>query len=116
MLNLSVLIEKAEARFVAHCLELDIVAAGDAPAEARRELDELICVQIRFALEHDNLEHLYHPAPGEYWAKYARAQMRRAGPRWSRGLDLQRVTPMCGLTVTLNYSYAQSETVSLTPA
>lgn len=56
--------------FVAHCLELDIVATGTTPDQARSELNDLIIAQVDYAFSNDNLEHLYHPAPAHVWKEY----------------------------------------------
>ena len=55
---------------VAHCLELDIVAASDTFVEAQKEIIALICAQIDYAFSHDNVENLYHPAPPEVWQRF----------------------------------------------
>lgn len=68
--NTNILIKKEEDLFVAHCLELDIVAVADSPNQARRECVALICAQIEYAFAHDNLENLYHPAPHDVWAEF----------------------------------------------
>jgi hypothetical protein len=64
------LIKFEDGLFVAHCLELDIVATGATPDLARSELNDLIIAQVDYAFSNDNLEHLYHPAPSQVWKEY----------------------------------------------
>jgi len=69
-LHLDVLVEKDGNHFIAHCLDLDIVAQGKTEPEARNNLIELIRDQIEFAVENDLEQLLVHPAPPEYWKKF----------------------------------------------
>jgi len=114
MLGLQVLVEKVDDRFIAHCLELDIVAEGTDVDEVRYELEALIAEQLKFAMEHDNLENLYHPAPAEIWARFAHANSpTRTIPQWSQHLDASRTTPLLPLAiVTTHYSYAKRKAAS----
>lgn len=63
----NILIKEEEGMFVAHCLELDVVATGDTAGSAQKDLVALICTQVDYAFSNDNLENLYHPAPPEIW-------------------------------------------------
>ena len=58
--------------YLAHCLELDLVAEGASPHDACDELLNLIEVQIRTCVENDNLEHLFFRAPEADWEKLER--------------------------------------------
>jgi hypothetical protein len=62
--------------FLAHCVELDLVAVADSESHACDELLNLIGVQIRTCLNNDNLENLYFPAPLEIWRELGRVQQR----------------------------------------
>ena len=66
--NLNVLVYRDTNMFIAHCLELDIVAQGITPDDAKRELAESIQDQIQFCVENDT-EHvsLFRPAPERFW-------------------------------------------------
>ena len=77
LLQLNVLVERQpEGNYLAHCLELDLVAEGDTPQAACGELLNVVDVQVRTCLENDNLENLYFPAPREVWQKLGRAKER----------------------------------------
>jgi len=65
--TVNVLTKKEDGMFVAHCLELDIVAVGDTLDDVQREIVALVCAQIDYAFSNDNLDNLYHPAPPEVW-------------------------------------------------
>jgi len=66
----NILIKNEEGLFVAHCLELDIVATGETVDQARKDIVALICAQVDFAFSNDNLENLYRPAPKEVWEEF----------------------------------------------
>ena len=68
--TVNILITKEADYFLAHCLELDIVAAGNTSDQSQREIISLICAQIDYAFNYNNLENLYHPAPPEIWHKF----------------------------------------------
>ena len=63
----NILIKKEDEVFVAHCMELDIVATGQSMEEAVNDLIDLIIAQLEYAFINDNLDHLYRPAPPEVW-------------------------------------------------
>jgi hypothetical protein len=58
-LNYAIHVSKEDGMFVAHCLELDIVAVADSAERARRECVELIRAQVGYAVANDNLHNLY---------------------------------------------------------
>lgn len=66
----NVLIKKSDSDFVAHCLELDIVATGRDLDEVLADMGDLITAQIDYAFSNDNLENLYHPAPADVWKEF----------------------------------------------
>lgn len=70
----NVLIKREDDMFVAHCLELDIVAVDATLDDVQREIVSLICAQIDFAFSNDNLDNLYHPAPSEVWQEFYRCK------------------------------------------
>ncbi len=69
-INTNILIKKEDGIFVAHCLEMDIVATGDTADQAQRECISLICAQIEYAFAHDNLDNLLHSAPPSVWSEF----------------------------------------------
>jgi len=66
----NILVKEEDNLYVAHCLELDIVATGETPDEARREIVALVCAQVDYAFSNDNIDNLYHPAPREVWKEF----------------------------------------------
>lgn len=66
----NVLVKEEDNMYIAHCLELDIVAVGSTLEETQREIVSLICAQIDYAFSNDNIENLYHPAPAEVWQEF----------------------------------------------
>lgn len=69
-LSVNILIREDDNMFVAHCLELDIVAVAETLDQAQREVVSLICAQVDYAFSNNNLSNLFHPAPPEVWAEF----------------------------------------------
>jgi hypothetical protein len=57
--------------WIAHCLDLDIVATGPTHESAFNELLEAVGLQLAYAREQDNYEYLIRLAPLEAWQKFA---------------------------------------------
>ncbi len=68
--NLDVLLYREDGQCLAHCLQLDLVEAGATPEEAEAALVDVIRAHIESALADDDMEHLFHPAPPEYWRQF----------------------------------------------
>jgi predicted RNase H-like HicB family nuclease len=66
-ISLSAIIYREDDTWLAHCLEMDIVAEGETPGKAWRDLDDLCKLQINIALEEGDLESIFRPAPSEIW-------------------------------------------------
>jgi len=56
--------------FLAHCLELDLMASGSSAEEASSDLVDVVTAQIQYAFDHDNLDYLIHPAPADAWQRF----------------------------------------------
>lgn len=68
--KLNFLIYNEDNTWIAHCLELDMVGfSPDSAESAVNELIELIKTQIQFAIENDNLNSIFTPAPSDLWIK-----------------------------------------------
>ena len=59
--------------WIAHCLELDLVAEGKTPDQALRDLMELSETQIETAIKAGNLESVFRSAPPQIWAMFSTA-------------------------------------------
>jgi len=70
----NILIKEDDGMFVAHCLELDIVATAESVEQAQKDIIALICAQVDYAFSNDNLENLYCPAPAEVWQEFWSAE------------------------------------------
>lgn len=67
----SILIKQSEEYgFVAHCLELDLVATADTLEAVKADILDVIAAQVHYAFANDNLEYLYHSAPPEVWRDF----------------------------------------------
>jgi len=67
--HLDILVELQEGRYVAHCLQMDIVTTGTSGDAAVSDMLDLINAHINFAMEHNNVENIFKPAPPEVWRK-----------------------------------------------
>lgn len=66
--------------WIAHCLEMDVVAEGDTPLEAITSAIELCGVKIDEALRDGSVRSIFRPAPPEIWELFARAKRFRKPP------------------------------------
>lgn len=72
-LALRILIYRDGEAFVAHALEMDILAYGDTEKSARDELVSLICNQISFATSKNDPDMIYFPAPQDLMDRWEKA-------------------------------------------
>lgn len=72
-LAIRVLVSKEDEKFVAHALELDLLAYGDSEDEARKELQATMFAQLSFAAHMEKSEMIDHPAPKEYFDRWDKA-------------------------------------------
>jgi hypothetical protein len=78
-LTFSILVEEIDNAHVAHCLETGLVAAAIDESDAVAKISKLLQRQVRFALDHDRLADIYHPAPREVFNKFVQMQERFVG-------------------------------------
>jgi hypothetical protein len=62
--------KEAGGSWIAHCLELDIVATANSLPELKKDILDLIATQVDYAFTSNNLDNLYHPAPPEVWKEF----------------------------------------------
>ena len=62
-LYLRALIYPEEGRYIAHCLEMDLIGIGPNPQKAFADLQDHIEMQVTFAHEQGDQGMLWHPAP-----------------------------------------------------
>jgi predicted RNase H-like HicB family nuclease len=73
-LTVHVLFYREEDRYVAHCLEFDLVAQGESIKDSYKNLLDAIELQTDYASETHNFENLINPAPTEYWRMLVKAE------------------------------------------
>lgn len=73
--------EENPGRFVAHCLEFDVVAVEDTIPGALLLLKELVDDLLTAAMEDGTLDQVFRPAPDEYWRRLAHARTYKAPER-----------------------------------
>jgi hypothetical protein len=69
-ITLNIMIKKEGKEFIAHCLELDIVATAKTKKSVIDDMISLITAQIEYAFLNDNLAYLFRPAPSEIWEEF----------------------------------------------
>ncbi len=71
--------------WIAHCLELDLVAEGRTAPAAVSDLADIASTQIASAKEAGDFASIFRPAPPEIWAMFVAAHDRpppRKRPLW----------------------------------
>jgi len=68
------LFTKKQESFVAHCLDLDLVAVGKDRAVAEQRLNAIVRAQISAAYSAGNYTVLFFHAPPEFWQAMQHAQ------------------------------------------
>jgi len=76
--------EEEPRKYVAHCLELDVVAVAKTRPKAILLLKELITDLFAAAMEDDSLDQVFTPAPTKYWRMLAKAQPYEPTPKVKR--------------------------------
>jgi len=66
--------EDSPGKYVAHCLELDVVAVGRAEPEAITLLKELITELWKAAAKDGTLDDIINPAPAQFWRQLLHAE------------------------------------------
>jgi hypothetical protein len=66
-----ILVKKEQDLWVAHCLELDLVAAALTEKQLEEDIAAVIIEQVRYCIVNDNMEHLFKNAPKEVWDEFS---------------------------------------------
>jgi predicted RNase H-like HicB family nuclease len=61
-------------RWIAHCLQFDLIGDGETRAEAMENLAEAIQLQVEATLESRNFANLFSPAEGRIFDMFARGR------------------------------------------
>lgn len=67
--------EEGETYYSAHCLDFDLVEGGKTPEEAIKNLEDVIREHIEYANQNNLLDHLFNPAPPEFWNKFYKTHL-----------------------------------------
>jgi predicted RNase H-like HicB family nuclease len=68
------LVYREDGDYVAHALEMDLVAQGKTEKAALAELQHMVACQVSFALQRGELHLIRFPAPREYFDRWEAAQ------------------------------------------
>jgi hypothetical protein len=69
-----VLLYRDDGQWAAHCLQLDLVEYGTWKA-AQGAIRDVSRAHIEYALEHDNMDYLFHPAPSDIWKLFLKSKL-----------------------------------------
>jgi hypothetical protein len=78
-ISVRVLLSRDDNRWVAHCLEFDLLGDGSTKVEAIRQLWQAIGIQVEESKRLNNRANLFNPAPPIYWERFARGREVRPG-------------------------------------
>lgn len=98
-LDLSAVAYPEDDFWIAHCLELDIVAEGRTPTDAIKNMHSLCEFQAEAAIERGDLGSIFRQAPSEIM------QMHALGKRMTTGVRVRPNRPVNKLTAR-KYAYA----------
>ena len=73
-ISLRVVFYYEQDRWIAHCLEFDLMGDGDTQLKALECLSEAISLQIDASLVHNNPENLFTPAEGKFLRMFAQGK------------------------------------------
>jgi hypothetical protein len=84
------IVYKESDHWIAHCLELDIVAEGKTPAQAVSDAVDLCAFQIETAIQNNDLESIFRPAPSRFWNLFFSETRRSRVPKLPPNKPLTR--------------------------
>ena len=73
-IKLNVLIYEEDGEWIAHCLQMNIVAANNNKESVQEDIIDLIKAHVIFAFENDNIGNIFQSAPPEEWTKYLQSK------------------------------------------
>lgn len=91
-----ILIKKQDDLWVAHCLELDLVAASPSKEVVEKDIVDICLEQVRYSIVNDDMENLFVNAPKEVWDEF-NACKKKAKPRLQVYTPPQKNTPSISL-------------------
>jgi hypothetical protein len=105
--SFKVLIKKELDAWVAHCLELNLVAEADTSEQVTSEIIDVIVAHVRYAIENDNVAYMYHAAPPEVWRDFFKCENREeASHRMAETIGADSLS-MIPIIQTSNCFYGQ---------
>jgi predicted RNase H-like HicB family nuclease len=78
-ISLRVVFYKDDNRWIAHCLEFDLLGDGRTKEKALESLTAAIDLQLEESFKHKNPGNLFSPAPSEAWEMFALGKDTAAG-------------------------------------
>ncbi|MBI2843139.1 MAG: hypothetical protein HYX78_07040 [Armatimonadetes bacterium] len=83
-IHLRVLVDRQGSEYVAHCLEINLVSTGPTIDAVTSDMKDLIEAYIEYALENDNMDNFWRPAPPEVWQKLGEVEAKVNACHYSR--------------------------------
>ena len=94
----SILLRKQEDLWIAHCLELDLVAAAPSMQDAETDLLSIIDEQVQYCVTNNNMENLFHDAPKEVWDEYRECKKKTRPRRIEFAPAFKQASPISFVT------------------
>ena len=73
---LQIVLYKEQARWIAHCLEFDLLGDGETEQQAVQMLATAVGIQLEDALQSGNMNNLFCPADGKFFQIFAEGRSR----------------------------------------
>lgn len=73
-IHLDIVLYREDDLFVAHCLQLDIIAQATTVEQAKCNIEDLIIAHTEYTIKHDDWDNYFKPAPDIYWALLPEAE------------------------------------------
>lgn len=68
--HLDILLYRETEGWAAHCLQLDLVEIAASENEAFEAIVDVVRAHIEYAIENDNMENVFSPAPADVWKRF----------------------------------------------
>jgi predicted RNase H-like HicB family nuclease len=78
------LVYREDRFWIAHCLETDVAAEGESPADAVHTLGELLTSLVEQAIKEGDLRSVFCPAPHDIWRLYGLGKESKIAARLSK--------------------------------
>jgi hypothetical protein len=76
---LRIVFYRQDQRWIAHCLEMDLIGDGASREQALEQLRRAVSIQVETSLDNQNVANLFQPADARYFEMFAAGEDVAAG-------------------------------------